>query len=263
MRTTVPVLMYHALEDSSHPSGAKNPGEQLYVLQAKQFREQLEYLKQAGFQTFFLEELITMQTWPKKAVVLTFDDGHESNYILALPILREFSFKAEFYITTGFIGKRHHITLEGINILCDAGMKIGSHGKSHAFLSDLDDEAIRDELVSSRDCIANIIGTPISVFSAPGGRINDRVINIAKSIGYKRLYSSRVGLLRRKISPYNIPRVGIRRNLSIKIFSLIINCSYKYYFPNSIKYYMLLCVKKVLPNDLYCKFHNIYSKNTL
>lgn len=39
----IPVLMYHALENAAHPAGAKDPGEKLYVLQASQFREQMEF----------------------------------------------------------------------------------------------------------------------------------------------------------------------------------------------------------------------------
>jgi peptidoglycan/xylan/chitin deacetylase (PgdA/CDA1 family) len=90
----VPVLMYHALEDEAHPSGAKDLGEQVYVLQVNQFLEQMEYLKKNEYQTFFISELVSLKKWPVKAVVLTFDDGHESNYALALPILQSFGFKA-------------------------------------------------------------------------------------------------------------------------------------------------------------------------
>ncbi len=41
---------------------------------------------------------------PKKSVIVTFDDGHESDYTLALPLLRKFNFKATFFITTDWIG---------------------------------------------------------------------------------------------------------------------------------------------------------------
>jgi peptidoglycan/xylan/chitin deacetylase (PgdA/CDA1 family) len=40
---------------------------------------------------------------PKRAFVVTFDDGFENNYLIAAPVLREFNVPAMFYITTGFI----------------------------------------------------------------------------------------------------------------------------------------------------------------
>ena len=59
----------------------------------------MEYLHREGYRTFLLDELQQVEPWPEKSVVLTFDDGHESNYLLALPILQEFGFKAHFFIT--------------------------------------------------------------------------------------------------------------------------------------------------------------------
>jgi len=129
---SIPVLMYHALEDKAHPAGAKDAGEQRYVLQVSQFREQMEHLHQEGYKTFLLDELQALVDWPVKSVVLTFDDGHESNFTLALPILQEYRFKAEFFITTGWIGTQYFMTEEQIRGLYRAGMGIGSHGVTHA-----------------------------------------------------------------------------------------------------------------------------------
>jgi peptidoglycan/xylan/chitin deacetylase (PgdA/CDA1 family) len=43
-------------------------------------------------------------THPSRAVVLTFDDGHVSNYTLTLPILLEHHLRP-FLLTVGAIGK--------------------------------------------------------------------------------------------------------------------------------------------------------------
>lgn len=54
-----------------------------------------------------LQELVTClesgEKPPPNAVVLTFDDGYESNYSLAFPVLKEFSLPGTFFVTTGFL----------------------------------------------------------------------------------------------------------------------------------------------------------------
>jgi len=175
----IPVLMYHALEDEAHPSGAKEPGDLLYVLQVSQFRDQMEWLHREGFRPFLLEELHACDQWPDKAVVLTFDDGHESNATLALPILQEFGFKAEFFITTGWIGTPYFMNTEQIRTLHRAGMGVGSHGVTHRFLSDLPEAEIRDEISDSQKVLESCVGEPVISLSYPGGRMNQLTQRIA------------------------------------------------------------------------------------
>lgn len=218
----IPVLMYHALEDQDHPAGAKDPGEQLYVLQVSQFREQMEYLHREGYRTFLLEELQALAEWPDKAVVLTFDDGHESNYTLAFPILREFGFKAHFFITTGWIGTRYFMSEEQIKGLHAAGMGIGSHGVTHAFISDLDDAGVQSELAESKNKLAGVTGLAVNSFSAPGGRENKRVAQAARQLGYSYVCTSQVGTVTPQILSSSIPRFPVRNTISFTEFVAIV-----------------------------------------
>lgn len=186
----IPVLMYHALEDEAHPAGAKDAGEQRYVLQVSQFREQMDYLHKEGYRTFLLEELQELAEWPDKTVVLTFDDGHESNFTLALPILQEYGFKAEFFITTGWIGTPYFMNEEQIRGLHQAGMGIGSHGMTHRFLSDLPVADVQAELNDSYNLLEACIGLPILSMSYPGGRMNQSTHKMARAAGYSYICSS-------------------------------------------------------------------------
>jgi peptidoglycan/xylan/chitin deacetylase (PgdA/CDA1 family) len=217
----IPVLMYHALEDEDHPAGARDPGEQLYVLTVRQFREQMEYLHREGFRTFFLEELLGMHEWPDKAVVLTFDDGHESNCTLALPILQQFGFKAEFFITTGWTGTPNYMTPDQINALHLAGMSIGSHGVSHDFMDDLDESEIERELRESMTALTRITGRKVTSFSAPGGRILPAVKPIAEKLGYRSVFNSTPMLFTEECSRYAIPRFSLTTNSSQADFCAI------------------------------------------
>lgn len=216
----ISILMYHALEEGD-PAWAGDPGERLYVLRAGQFREQMDYLHREGFRTFLFAELLNLDAWPDRGVVLTFDDGHESNHSLALPILREYGFRAEFFITTGWIGTSHYLDEAQIRELCGAGMGIGSHGVTHAFMSDLPCQRLLEELSSSRQSLESITGSRITAFSAPGGRINRRVRNAAIATGYRMLCTSRPGVFVGSGSHGELPRFAVRCTDSIDRFAAL------------------------------------------
>lgn len=103
---SIPVLMYHHLvEDLSKYEGNEA------VVSIKQFREQMEFLAEEGFTTLNAAQLLDFLSGspvPDNTVVITFDDGYESNYIHAFPILKELGLVAIIHVivavTPGEIG---------------------------------------------------------------------------------------------------------------------------------------------------------------
>lgn len=71
------------------------------------FESQIQYLRQ-NYLTLSLDELVRYleqgKSLPKRAVVITFDDGYRDNYLHAFPILRKYRVPATFFLTTGHIG---------------------------------------------------------------------------------------------------------------------------------------------------------------
>jgi peptidoglycan/xylan/chitin deacetylase (PgdA/CDA1 family) len=249
----IPVLMYHALEDADHPAGAKEAGEQLYILQTEQFSEQMAYLSNNGYQACLFEELAAMSMWPEKTVVLTFDDGHVSNYTLALPILQQYGFKAHFFITTGWIGTPYFLTPDQIKALSDAGMGIGSHGVTHRFLTDLKPEDARSELSESRQRLSEITGSTIDSFSAPGGRISSDITSIARETGYRMMCNSEPALLRQRSQHIGIhvlvPRFSINNRIGITDLSDVVKHGGSFY--TRLRYALLSWAKTVMGNQNY------------
>ncbi len=241
----IPVLMYHALEDERHPAGAKDPGEQLYIVSGENFREQMQYLHSNGFKTYLLEELIALDSWPQKAVMLTFDDGHQSNYTLALPILQEFGFKAEFFITTGWIGTKFFLKPNQVAGLHQAGMAIGSHSVSHPYFDDLSDEATWTELNQSRNVLSEIIGEDIKGFSAPGGRLGPATLKMAAKCNYSFLYTSTPKAFSKKQLPFTIPRFAVRQNTSLSEFEGIVTLNLRLLNKIKAKAWLLNHAKKI------------------
>ncbi|EPG7577315.1 polysaccharide deacetylase family protein [Providencia rettgeri] len=100
----IPILTYHhILKDSEN----KHFRDTSTTTSVEAFREQMNYLKQEGYQTLSLADvedyLNKSANLPGKAVVLTFDDGLKSVYRYALPILRHNRQQATLFIISSRI----------------------------------------------------------------------------------------------------------------------------------------------------------------
>lgn len=131
----------------------------------------------------------------KKYVALTFDDGYKDNATTAAKILNRIGFKATFFITTSYIdGKsdkrwsggnlREYMTWADIKKLSRDGFEIGSHMVHHVDLTALSDDELVLEFEKSRDVILRKTGVSARVFSYPYGKLNKKMVCIARKAGY-------------------------------------------------------------------------------
>ena len=95
----LPVLMYHAINEKSEKVGK-------YVITPKQFEEDIIYLKNNGYSTISVKQLVKYvylgEALPEKPIVLTFDDGMYNNLEYALPILQKYDFCAVFSVVGSY-----------------------------------------------------------------------------------------------------------------------------------------------------------------
>lgn len=93
----VPILMYH---DVSYLG-------QGYSKTPEVFRKQMQELKDAGFHTVTYVQLVDFvekgTPLPDKPIVISVDDGYQSNYEYLYPILQELDMKAEIALIGGAI----------------------------------------------------------------------------------------------------------------------------------------------------------------
>lgn len=85
--TRLPVLMYHHVV----PDG-KECNEMTVTM--GRLEQDLRWLAENGYHTVLPRELAAGQPLPEKPVLLTFDDGYRSNYLLAYPLLQKYQAKA-------------------------------------------------------------------------------------------------------------------------------------------------------------------------
>src|SRR5262245_20744834 len=170
------ILMYHDLaEDREHI----RPGHRPYVLDPSTFRRQMYCVATSDLTNLTVYEW-SSEASTTRAIALTFDDGHASNYQIDRPILLEHRLKATFFITAGCIGTGETMNWQQIRALHSAGMEIGSHTLTHRPPATLDDDDLRYELGESRRILEEGLGSPVTSISSPTGFFNPRMRLIAQ-----------------------------------------------------------------------------------
>ncbi|MBR7033247.1 MAG: polysaccharide deacetylase family protein [Clostridia bacterium] len=146
----VPILRYHHLTEGK----AENPD----TVTRTSFEAQMNALHDAGYTPVSIWDLRDYVELgielPEKPIMITFDDGYESNYSLAFPVLRKFHFKATIFAIGISIGKdtykdtgeamAPHFSLEQAKKMTDSGLiTVASHGYNVHEVTGRDTEPIR------------------------------------------------------------------------------------------------------------------------
>lgn len=189
------VLMYH---DIKQPGAALD----LYDVALDHFKSQMEFL-------------CLNNPLPGSEVMLTFDDGYQSWAGEVLQVLNSFEMKACFFVCLKYL-KESKISKEDILCLKQQGMIIGSHGVTHHFLHCMKDEAIFHELAESKKVLEDITCEKIKYFSVPRGVYNQKVLRIAREVGYEKVFTSDIGV--NQGASFALKRVALKRDFTIQDF---------------------------------------------
>lgn len=207
------VLMYHHIDEENYSSITITP---------ERFESDLKMLKDKGFNVVSLRYLLLaidgQAKLPPNAVVITFDDGLESFYTYAYPLLEKYEMPAiNFVITKRIDYKPENSKLEFMNrtqlkeMLQSGLIDIQSHTHdSHEYIfanRNLDkigkiaspiyyvgrdefesqaeyENRVRVDLSKSFEVLKEILGEEPYVLSFPFGHYNDKVVKIAKEVGF-------------------------------------------------------------------------------
>ncbi len=104
-RRRVIILCYHRIipkEEIEHTLSSK-----WIIVNLASFERQMQLLR-THFDPISAEKFNAIvqgkETFPRRSVLVTFDDGWEDNYQYAFPILQRYNIPAIIFLTTGFIG---------------------------------------------------------------------------------------------------------------------------------------------------------------
>jgi peptidoglycan/xylan/chitin deacetylase (PgdA/CDA1 family) len=115
-------------------------------------------------------------------VTLTFDDGYETEYSNALPILQQYGLKSTQFVITNEIGKASYMTAAQLKTLYQNGNEIASHTVTHSDLTQETATQLSTEMTQSKTTLQTDTGESITDMAYPYGLYNTNVVNAAKAV---------------------------------------------------------------------------------
>lgn len=211
-RDQVAVLMYHHLSEQPMPQFP-------WVLSVDRFEDQMKLLGEEGFHVITMEQyrefMLNNGSVPDNAVLLTFDDGYESFYKLAFPILRKYGYTAVNFVIVSTIDHpdKHSVpklTWAQMREMKQEGMGFYDHtydlhhygivdaeggerpaASSLLYIDDENRNELNDEYYSrvTRDLakaerrLREELGNTDSAIAFPYGSYNERLLTACDSVG--------------------------------------------------------------------------------
>ena len=145
------IFTYHSIASGFH--GGWN------IILPDKFRKHVQYISN-----------INQSTQMDKHISITFDDDYESVYANAFPIMEEYSLKGIVFPIREYIGKTNdwdvtfginktmHLNKSQLLTLSEHGWGIGSHSHIHRSFKWMNNDEIKDEVVTLKRIIENITG---------------------------------------------------------------------------------------------------------
>lgn len=181
---TVPILMYHVINPP--PPGAPFPG--LYVTR-EELQAQVDALAKAGFHAVTMDQMLAgwrgHGSLPAKPIVLSFDNGYQSQYTNALPVLRSVGWVGvENVQLTGLPPSQGGMSEDQVRGLVAAGWELDTQGFSHADLIAISPSELHYQVAVARKEVQRRYHVVTNWFCYPSGHYNAAVIAEIKAAGY-------------------------------------------------------------------------------
>jgi peptidoglycan/xylan/chitin deacetylase (PgdA/CDA1 family) len=201
---TLRVLMYHKVNDQ-WPNPTTVP--------TTVFTEQMALLGELGYIPVSLDAVrdhyLVGTPLPRRAVLITFDDGYRDNLENALPVLRRHGYPAVLFAPIGFLDDGrplpHEESLRLLGIqnetvgwdelaeLETGGVRVESHGIGHRPLAELDPAEATREIALSKLRLEERLGREVEAFAFVKGSLADyrpEHASLVQQAGYKLAFTS-------------------------------------------------------------------------
>lgn len=217
LKNGLPVLMYHFFYDKNQGSGQDNNW-----MEISDFEAQMKYLSDNNFYFPTWEEVEKYIDGkielPEKSVVITVDDGDDSFFDLAVPVIQKYNAKATSFVITSWYGYRAGNKQPNISYQSHSDcMHEGASNGKGVMLSWSYDKIMADVKQSSQT-----LGGA-TVFCYPFGQYNELDKKVLKDAGYGLAFTTEGGRVYKGSDKYALPRVRMSRGVSINSFASMVN----------------------------------------
>lgn len=255
----ISVLAYHHF--MSEEDKEKYEKDNYWVISNEKFEEQIKYLKEKGYNSITIEEVICYVKnecdVPDKSYIITIDDGNVSSYYNALPILEKYDVDSVNFVITSRSGELtdkfepQNYRYVGMDVIKDINdnhksMILGSHSHGlHDLINDMNpiyvktEEEMLDDVKKSKEILFNT-----NVYAYPFGQKTEKYEKVIKEAGYEAAFTFKDNRkAKRNEDLFSIPRIEIRGDMSLYDFKYKVNGKI------SLVEYTKKIIKKILNMD--------------
>jgi peptidoglycan/xylan/chitin deacetylase (PgdA/CDA1 family) len=217
--------MYHRIGEPALGSIVKE-----HYVKPALFEQQLLLIKRLGYSVVSLTDMrkfLGGDLHCHKPIVLTFDDGYESFATRAVPLLASHRMAATVFAVSDYVGSTNAwdeakgdvteplMTAEQLRACIEAGMRVGSHSKTHPNLPSLEDADLEHELVESKQALEAMTGTAVDWFCYPYGANGPRERAAVRTAGYAGACATGKAFNTGSTDPYGYARINVRSTTSV------------------------------------------------
>jgi len=200
-RSILPVLMYHRF-------GTAIEGDPKLWISTDRFAAQLHWLRQQGFRTLSLDETyeaLARRYAPRRAVLLTIDDGFAEDLEIAAELLEKAGARATVFVAAGLMGQQvdfHHpsgdetkvstgsiVDADGLRRWTERGFDVGSHSLGHSDLTTCDLATVERETTGSKQRLEAALDREILDFCYPFAHHDRSARQAVEAAGYRAAYA--------------------------------------------------------------------------
>ena len=201
------VIFYHDIHDAISYTSMSTP---MWL-----FKKHIDILQINGY------EIVASITKEYGQIEICFDDAFAGIYE-NIEFLKHYNIPIHLFVVPSYLGLKKYLTKKQLLDLSKLDIiKISSHTNTHKILHQIDDSLIEDELMKSKKNLEDLLECSIDAICYPEGKFDNKVINIADKLGYKKQYSSLPGFFSDKFNN-NVTRRSLVQFALQKEFEAII-----------------------------------------
>jgi peptidoglycan/xylan/chitin deacetylase (PgdA/CDA1 family) len=203
---SVIALCYHNIEDGSRMKAL--------TITVGEFEKEMQAIKDNGFTVIPMQDFLAWRrgekSIPAKCALITIDDGWNTAYTNAWPILKKYGYPFTLFIYINYVNSGgKSMTWDQLAEMRDAGVDIECHTYSHSDLKSpgklVDKKAaegirkdvaelgvdgwLRKEIIDSKLVLEKQLGIKVNAFAYPFGIYSPKALELVKEAGYEAAFT--------------------------------------------------------------------------